>query len=321
MAQVPFPFSPTPPMLQPRPVSDINRALDNAVNLPAEVLARISGNPIDPWGRTMADDYARYYFARPAMKELEAIRNELDARGLSGENLVPNDLHERVEQLIRVEACKSFRIVTYWGDRRSLDYHRDLVVALLDRAGQPERNWAMPQLNALDKAAMEVRDNLEKEIASCVTADPYAIPNSIRGRGVWAGLQELRKELAVRVDVADEAAGRLRPMKSRTSPCPKLPSVPGEPQPRLRHVPDLDRHYPAEAIDESLMGTVQVRVGYDENGCVVEAAVYRSSGSDLLDGVAMAVAFETVFIPGLVDGAPSAGHVVIPINFNIPSGR
>jgi TonB family protein len=222
-----------------------------------------------------------------------------------------------VERLLRIESCKILRISTYWGHRRTLDYHRDMIVALLARAPVSERTWAAPRLNALDAEAMRMRANLDAEVTSCVTADPWLIPNGLRGRDVWGELQELRGELAARIDEADSAAGRRRPSQPRTAPCPVLPLEPSGPTRRIRKAPDLNVHYPQEAIDENVTGSVRVRFGYDASGCVVEASVYRSSGSDLLDQAAIAFAFDTVIVPELKDGVPATGFAVMPLHFNI----
>ncbi|HWL62891.1 MAG TPA: TonB family protein [Steroidobacteraceae bacterium] len=303
--------------LRPLTVARINFLLANMQAMPEDLLGWSKAGLVDISGRSPVNDHAEYFLPEPAKAEVRAIYAELDRRGLSSGPGLPQDLAERLENVVRPESCKLMRIRSYWYAQEDLIFHRDLVVTLMARAAENERTWAEPKLKALDDRLIAIRRNLEAEFSTCDTANPTAIPERLRGRDIWVDLQGLRTELALRMDDADRAAGRLRYSKSRGSSCPTTAVEASGPSARILQGPDASAYYPQKALDRSVTGTVRVRIVYDEGGCVVTASVDRSSGSDLLDEAAVAAAFDTAIAPALKDGAAVAGVGVIPLKFDI----
>lgn len=74
-------------------------------------------------------------------------------------------------------------------------------------------------------------------------------------------------------------------------------------------------HYPAQALRAGIGGLVQVRIYVGPDGIPTSVAVVRSSGSRELDRAAQRAARNWRFQPAQVNGEPSTGDVVVPIQF------
>jgi TonB family protein len=67
---------------------------------------------------------------------------------------------------------------------------------------------------------------------------------------------------------------------------------------RVLFAPDARRYYPVAARRMQLQGSVDIRITIDARGFVTGAVVERSSGSDLLDTAALALARDYRFSSG-----------------------
>lgn len=74
-------------------------------------------------------------------------------------------------------------------------------------------------------------------------------------------------------------------------------------------------HYPADAADAGVEGTVILRVKVSAEGRATGMRVERSSGHASLDAAAMARVRDWRFTPRMKDGAPVAGEVLVPVEF------
>ena len=75
--------------------------------------------------------------------------------------------------------------------------------------------------------------------------------------------------------------------------------------------------YPAQAARRGLGGTVRVRADVDADGVPVSVAVVEGSGTRELDRAALDAVRRWRFRPGMVDGRPVPGSVVVPIEFSM----
>jgi len=75
--------------------------------------------------------------------------------------------------------------------------------------------------------------------------------------------------------------------------------------------------YPASAIKEKNSGTVRVEVAIDEAGQVVAVDLSETSGSAVLDAVALERAWNWKFKPATEDGKPVQSRVVVPVVFSL----
>ena len=75
--------------------------------------------------------------------------------------------------------------------------------------------------------------------------------------------------------------------------------------------------YPASAIKEKNSGTVRVAVSIDNAGQVVAVDLSQTSGSAVLDAVAIERAWNWKFKPATEDGQPVESRVVVPVVFSL----
>ncbi len=74
--------------------------------------------------------------------------------------------------------------------------------------------------------------------------------------------------------------------------------------------------YPAQALRRGDSGTVVVRVEVGPDGVPTSVNVARSSGSRVLDRAAVAAVNRWQFRPAQLEGRPTVGSVLVPIEFN-----
>jgi TonB family protein len=80
-----------------------------------------------------------------------------------------------------------------------------------------------------------------------------------------------------------------------------------------RHQPD----YPWLAKQAGITGTVTVWVLVNEEGNVIEAVVYKSSGNTSLDEAAVQAAYKCKFKPGIQNGWPIKVPVIYGVEFEL----
>lgn len=76
-------------------------------------------------------------------------------------------------------------------------------------------------------------------------------------------------------------------------------------------------HYPAEAREQGLEGTVKVKVQVLADGGVGAASIVKSSGHGILDESVLANVHDCNFEPAEKDGVPIASKVIIPVRFKL----
>ena len=74
-------------------------------------------------------------------------------------------------------------------------------------------------------------------------------------------------------------------------------------------------YVPEDELCRGIGGEVQVLLTYDKLGRVVDVAIQRSSGNRNLDRAAINAARDWRVNPGLRNGFPEAGRVIVPVNF------
>ena len=75
--------------------------------------------------------------------------------------------------------------------------------------------------------------------------------------------------------------------------------------------------YPAAAIAQNAEGTVRLRLAHDAQGVVQDARIERSSGNPHLDAEALRAGRAMRLRPGIRNGQPVSGVVLIPIRFRL----
>ena len=104
------------------------------------------------------------------------------------------------------------------------------------------------------------------------------------------------------------------------------PSPPSPPAPPADYAPAVDPsgqrlnppRYPGKEQREGVGGTVMLRVTIDASGNVLDVQVERSSRNRNLDRAAIEAARRWKFNPGLSNGRPVGGDVLVPVKFTPP---
>lgn len=114
-----------------------------------------------------------------------------------------------------------------------------------------------------------------------------------------------------------------------------LPGVPGPPMPegaadgtdtaaasapvlrKLRVVDMRPPDYPPSARRQGIEGTVRVRVLVGEDGRVIQALVFKTSGNDMLDAAALEAVSDWRFEPAQRDGEAVRAWASVPIAFKL----
>ncbi|MCB1561254.1 MAG: energy transducer TonB [Xanthomonadales bacterium] len=81
------------------------------------------------------------------------------------------------------------------------------------------------------------------------------------------------------------------------------------------HITNVD--YPRRAREKRLEGDVMLRILVDVTGDPLEVQVESSSGHRVLDVAALKAVRKWKFNPGLSNGQPIQGWVLVPINFSL----
>jgi serine protease Do len=107
--------------------------------------------------------------------------------------------------------------------------------------------------------------------------------------------------------------------QKRTSSCPApATGTSGKATPRLAGLPpSLEDFYPISMRKLGIEGAVVLSLKVDATGCVTEAAVAGSSGSDDLDEAALRWAYTAPFLPAEKDGRPVEGTTPIAVDFSL----
>lgn len=79
--------------------------------------------------------------------------------------------------------------------------------------------------------------------------------------------------------------------------------------------------YPIEAAFSGLSGKTLLRVTIDDKGRVLDVGIEQTSRSWALDHAAMTQARQWRFQPGIRNGVPVGGPVLVPVRFTAPEGR
>lgn len=101
-----------------------------------------------------------------------------------------------------------------------------------------------------------------------------------------------------------------------TATTAKEPSGAADPEP-LRSYANPKPVYPELARKRGQEGLVRLKAYVDDRGELLELVVAKGSGFSLLDDAAMKAVRSWRFKPGLRDGQPVKGYVVIPVEFRL----
>lgn len=156
--------------------------------------------------------------------------------------------------------------------------------------------------------------------AAPVDYEPLPMPLPAGGRDA-SGLDPDERKPAD--EVAQQEEPRLieppQPVAEEPAPAPApAPGALSQPRPIPGAMPAP--RYPPRALRRGESGTVMVQAAIGPDGVPTSVSVAQTSGSRLLDRAAVDAVERWRFEPAMLDGRPTVGSVVVPIEF-APAGR
>ncbi len=328
LAQAQFPLqpqapSPLLPFGRAMTVEALDQNLDTMRRIAWEMPAGLGNPPADDGGRRVDDDLADYFLTEPVLARLQAMRDAIAASTAPGAE-IPAAMLAPLTQLQDSQGCRIGVIGNYWHRRQSHDYHRDMILRLVERLPEADQAAAKSELQALDAAANTARAQIAPGLQYCDlqehASSVASTPRLLQMDTSEAGYNALRLKVVAQLRVAQGDAGREGMTMHRSTPCPAPAEVAsGTHGLKLRITPDIRDYYPSEAILLGIDGDGKVRLHYDETGCVVEATVVESTGAELLDVAALRIALDYALTPAATDGKAVAGGALLPIHFSVHS--
>jgi TonB family protein len=312
---------PSSPLRKAMTIETMDQGIANMSRAPWELPAQLGNPPPDESGRRMDDDLAEYFFTEPVLAKMHALRDEIAASTAPGAEIDAAKAAP-LNQLLQSESCRLMVIGTYWHKRYSRDYHHDMILGLVDRLPSADQVAAKNELQAIDARGKSSRALVAAGMKSCdmlaQAASLASTPEILAADTREEGYNTLRMKLVAQLSAARGDATHEQTWMQRSTSCPALAEPPsGTHGPKARVVPDVRDYYPAEAINLTISGSAKVRMHYDDTGCVIEASILESTGSELLDGAALRLALAYALTAPAVDGVSKSGYVALPINFGI----
>jgi len=146
------------------------------------------------------------------------------------------------------------------------------------------------------------------------TFDPLPAPLPAGESGTASGMPEPGdEEFEERPQVVEQAPPPPPPVAPPPRPQEPVLAARANPVPVSSPAP----RYPAEAARRRESGTVLVRVDVGPDGVPTATSIVQSSRSRSLDKAALDAVRRWRFQPAVVDGHPTVGNVVVPIEFNL----
>jgi len=194
---------------------------------------------------------------------------------------------------------------TYWGASWGVIHNRDLWAEFLARNH-------LPGDTPHDEAVLAAESSLKQ----LTEAGPPTLDWATRA--VALGEAYVRERVNLAGQVGRTASGNWT-YRKRTSSCPApATGTSGKGWPRLSVMPhSLEEYYPESVRRLAVEGTVVLSVKVSPAGCVTEAAVAGSSGSDELDDAALEWVYTATFLPAQKDGKPVEGVTPIAVAFKL----
>lgn len=114
--------------------------------------------------------------------------------------------------------------------------------------------------------------------------------------------------------------GGITPMRlvaaaAEPAAAPAQPVMQANSRPRVLSRPDPRDYYPAESRSQGELGTVEVRLCYDEKGAVIDSTLATSSGFSRLDEAAVRAGRRYRIRPAVASGAALPDCMVLPITY------
>jgi protein TonB len=91
--------------------------------------------------------------------------------------------------------------------------------------------------------------------------------------------------------------------------------------PRYALKPSVEDYYPAASRSLKEQGTTEIRLCYDDRGRPIQLTVKESSGFAKLDEAAVRWGKAVRISPGLINGQPQRGCVVLPVKFSLEKSK
>lgn len=266
----------------------------------------------DSRGRTLAEDLNDHILTADVSAELEKLREE--ARAKEADETALGEVLDTVFPIMEAEAARSAVLSTYWHAWATVNHHRQLLEPLLPKASAPDREAIQAHLARMEKTLV---DELNADLSKGPD-DPGEMTQRYRGLTTEATKFYNERRVALAQQQADPGAVQLQSRKRR-SVCPEpVEATEARDKPALVDgSTSLEEVYPLAAKRMDVQGPVLLRLRISEAGCMQEAAVVTSSGSEELDDAALLWVEHARYKPATKDGKAVEGSLELRVNFEL----
>ncbi len=295
----------------PRTMGEVDTIIQGAKSFTWTLPEMLRHPPADQDGRRMEDDVADYLFAPPALAQLDKARQELAATTPTAGGFPESSLRQ-LQEVLAAQNCRGFVLMRYWSGAEALDYHRGMIVAIIDRMPAMDQPAARAELDSLDKGAETGRQRIASNMQAC---DAFEISPRALQTSPADPYNKLRQQLAGQLE---KARSGLPQSTRRSKPCPAPATrTSGKPYPSNVSRPDFSEYYPLEARGRDVSGVGRIRIEVDQAGCAASASVATSTGAEILDAAAVQYALDLEFLPAEEDGKATTVFVILPVTFSM----
>jgi TonB family protein len=320
------PEPPTPSAAKPQvPVAEQLKSWDQSIEMLRQGLWRVQSEPSaqikDSRGRTMADDLNDHILTPAVTAELEKLREEAHAK--EGDEAAAREVIARVQPVVR-EQLTSLGIITfYWGYWMAVNHHQKILEPWLVNASPADRESVRVHIAGVEKELAEQLNagfNLKLDMTlDSPPAEFLALMGRLRDTTSAATRFYNERRLAlVQQQTGGKPAGEPK-SRTRQSACP-APVAITEARDNPGLAPDnvaLEEVYPPIAKRMSVEGPVVLRVKISETGCMEQADLVGTSGSEDLDDAALLWAENAKYIPAAKGGQGVAGSFSFRVKFEL----
>ena len=290
---------------------------------------------VDLRNRTFMDDMRDYLISKQDVLQIDSITSTFkQAVALRNvENAIAQV--QALRSILETAPDREDAIKAYWSAIKSLDREHQLWLRALEIDGLPADT---PHDASVIAAEVQFRDTVLRDTVLKDTWKPLLndlVPALIADRNRLArrvaadlsrstSIKYYANSLAVAssrdtTTINGLPSGKNNQINAITTTTERPTVVNREfTQARLKQpIPNLDDYFPASCKRKGEEGVVILSIKVDRNGSPISAGVVASSGSDILDGAALAFYEKLKFDPANRDGTAVDTTIKLPVNFRL----
>jgi TonB family protein len=278
-----------------------------------------SNAPSDSDGHHLADDLAEFVLTDEFLNQYANLRAEVAQQLAARPQDDAGAILQPLQHLLLAEGLRTWHVRMHWHMQDARRYHLGIVVPLLRKSSETQRQHAQQELDRIDALIRAFRAETP------LVPQPFTLAAGMEAFMRWRNqigtfarsYNDIRQTLLSQL-TATERAALNSSSTERTEPCPALTEpVPAGEKLRILSSPDISKHYPELMKQHQVEGSVRVRVRVSAEHCLMQAQVVETSGSPELDSAALGAAMQMQLAAPVRDGKTQEAEGVLPFHFKL----